>query len=146
MNSGSQIRILDSEELLDTLIELRELAVSTPVIVEGKKDVECLGKLGVKGNIIPLNQGMSIIDFCSDLASAHEKVFILTDWDTKGNILCSKLKKGCKACDISFDTRLRGRLAALLKKDIKDIESIHSFITKNHPGLLDRFERREEIA
>ena len=89
---------------------------------------------------------MSIIDFCSDLASGHEKVFILTDWDNKGNILCSKLKKGCRACDISFDTRLRGRLAALLKKDIKDIESIHSFITKNHPELLDRLLWKEGIA
>ncbi len=107
------------------------------MLVEGAKDIESLEKLGVNGHLIPLNQGKSIIDLCTDLSVRFEEVVILMDWDSKGNRLCSLLKQGLKACDTCFDTRLRGRLAAILKKEIKDVQGIYSFITRNHPELFE---------
>ena len=131
------IQHLDSEELNEIIQELRERALSHPILVEGLKDREALQALGVHGHIMHINLGKPLIDFCSDISLEFRKVTILTDWDSKGNTLCMILKKDLKACDVSFDARLRGRLAALLRKDVKDVESIPAFLRKTHQDVLE---------
>ena len=126
----------DTEKLSSIIQELRERSLSHPIIVEGLKDRESLSDLGVQGYIILLNQGKPLIDLCTDISRTFREVTILTDWDAKGNTLCMNLKRNLKACDVSFDTRLRGRLAALLRKDVKDVQGIAPFLRKNHPKVL----------
>lgn len=137
MNDGHQAQHLDHEELADIIRVLRERGNTRPIIVEGVKDTESLRALGVRGHILHINIGKALIDFCTDISHEFREVIILTDWDSKGNTLCRRLKQNFKACDVSFDTRLRGRLAAILRKEIKDIESIHSFLARNHPDFLE---------
>lgn len=127
---------IDEEGLILAVEELRMRAENSPIIVEGMKDVEALRNIGITENIIPLNRGKSIIDFCTDLSVRYDEAVILTDWDGKGNHLCHLLKKGLRACGMGFDTRVRGRLASSVRKEIKDVQSLHNMLVRNHPGLL----------
>ena len=81
------------EEIEKALIELREENKKIPVIVEGEKDIEALKKLGVTGEIISLNSGISLIDFCDKIARDYKDIIILTDWDKKGGFLCSTIRR-----------------------------------------------------
>jgi len=37
---------------------------------------------------------------------------------------------------MGFDTRVRGRLASSVRKEVKDVQSLHNMLLRNHPGLL----------
>ena len=75
------------EDVLKALSELIEENKSRPVIVEGEKDVDALRRLGLTGEIITLNSGITLIDFCDKIAEKYNEVIILTDWDRKGGFL-----------------------------------------------------------
>lgn len=94
------------EELEDALKVLIETNCSgIPVVVEGEKDVAALRSLGLSGEIVQLNVGLSIPDFCDKLSERFSEVIVLTDWDRTGGrlagLLCSQLKGRVK-CDMSF--------------------------------------------
>ncbi len=135
MPHSDNSQIVDIEELKTVILKLNEASAENPIIVEGTKDIESLRKLGITGYIISLNQGKAIIDVCTDIAEEFEEVIILTDWDRKGNHLCAHLKKALKANDVAFDTRIRGRLASLVKKEIKDVESLYNYIARRFPDF-----------
>lgn len=93
------------EELEKTLVELREENKIIPIIVEGDKDTEALRKLGVTGEIISLNKGMSLTDFCDWIAQTYGDIILLTDWDRKGGRLFFLLKKNLESrvkCNTSY--------------------------------------------
>ena len=76
------------EELEKGLNELREENKTVPIIVEGEKDIDALRKLSIFGEIIRVNTGVSLTDFCDQLAGKYRDIIILTDWDRKGGFLC----------------------------------------------------------
>lgn len=81
------------EELEKALFELVEENKKTPIVVEGDKDVYSLRKLGVKGEIITVNSGLSIIDFCDKIAENYKEIILLTDWDRKGGFICHTIER-----------------------------------------------------
>ena len=113
------------EELRNAIDELIELNKTTPVIVEGKKDVESLRSLGIEGEIINYNSGKSIIATCESVAEKYNEIIILTDWDRKGGTLARELKRCLESLGIRTNTDIRARLAVLCRKDIKDVESLN---------------------
>jgi len=83
-----------SMEILEkNLDELCEENKTVPIIVEGEKDTEALRKLDINGEIIQINRGISLIDFCDFIASKYNNVIILTDWDRKGGYLCHTIMR-----------------------------------------------------
>ena len=56
-----------AERLKLTIEELYETNKMVPVIVEGKRDVHALRKLGLIGEIITLHRGKNLYDFCIDI-------------------------------------------------------------------------------
>ena len=85
---------LERAERLHEVIEaLCEVNKRFPVVVEGKKDMQALRKLGLSGDIIPLHNGRGIYDFSEELAERFSKVVLLLDWDTKGETLFTSLKE-----------------------------------------------------
>lgn len=120
------------ESLEDILSLIEELASqpNVPIIVEGRKDVKALDKLGVSGNIIVLNDGLSIIDTCTRLSEKYEKAIILMDWDRKGGQLARQLMDALEANDMKYDTDIRARISRLSKKEIKDIESLPKYLAR----------------
>ena len=92
----------DIEKILTDLIEENK---TIPVIVEGEKDEEALRKLGLTGEILRFNTGMSVSDFCDKTSSKYKKVIMLSDWDRKGGHLCSLIKKNIESrvkCNIKY--------------------------------------------
>ncbi len=118
------------EELEDVLAELEVLSETTPIVVEGTKDVEALKRLGIAKNVRQLNKGDSVFNFCEELSRTERTLVILTDWDRKGGMLARMLKEACHANEIEADLRIRTKLVILSKKEVKDIESLPTFMDR----------------
>jgi 5S rRNA maturation endonuclease (ribonuclease M5) len=114
------------EEFEKALIELQEYNTNAPIIVEGEKDVEALKKLGVRGRIITINSGITLIDFCDKIAREFREVIILTDWDRKGGFLCSTIKRNLEG-RVLCNTHYREIFAKYTM--IKTVEGLPSWFT-----------------
>jgi 5S rRNA maturation endonuclease (ribonuclease M5) len=101
-----------------------------PVIVEGRRDVDALRLLGVTNNVVTLSKGVSLFTFCETISREWNSVVLLTDWDRKGGQLARRLKEGFEANGTKVNDSIRMNLVILSKKDIKDIESLPSFVER----------------
>lgn len=112
------------------LEELEDLAVDTPIIVEGLRDVKALGRMGITKNVVPLNKGESVFVFCENLSKKAKAAVVLTDWDRRGGMLARMLKDGLAANGVRANDRIRTQIVILSKKEVKDIESMPTFIER----------------
>jgi 5S rRNA maturation endonuclease (ribonuclease M5) len=118
-------------ELLEkALEELGELSTDVPIVVEGARDIAALKRLGVAKNVLALNTGKSVFAFCEDLSRRSSKAIILTDWDRRGGQLARRLKEGFESNDVKVNDRIRTQIVVLSKKEVKDIESLPTFIER----------------
>ncbi|MBS3816829.1 MAG: hypothetical protein KGY76_04630 [Candidatus Thermoplasmatota archaeon] len=131
------------EGILDILERIKNERGDIPIIVEGKKDVKALQSLGIQRKIIKIKRGESIFRIIEELRDEHEKVIILTDWDASGGGLCYKIKKACEANTIAYDVEYRKQVIKFLKKEVKDVESIPSFIERAEKEIYSRFNREK---
>lgn len=118
------------EKIEDVLLELEQKNKKVPIIVEGEADIKALRELGLEGEIISINKGQSLFNFCEDLAKRYTDVIILTDWDRKGGHLSKILSEDLKANDLHFNTEFRARLAGLCKKETKDVEGLPACVQR----------------
>lgn len=110
--------------------ELTDRALCGAVIlVEGRRDREALLRLGVHGDIVLTSQ-QSLLTMAESLARSKKDVIVLTDWDERGEEVASQVSLYLEADGARPDNALRGYLKGLLKKDIKDVESLYSFVEK----------------
>lgn len=118
------------EELEQTILELKELALEGAIlVVEGRKDAESLRYLGVNGQILLASQ-QPLLDLTESLSRSGKKIVLLMDWDNKGYLIAKKLERHLLVYGIIPDTRIRSKLRSLSKKSIKDIESLNNYINK----------------
>ncbi len=119
------------KEILETLYDVNKLV---PVIVEGKRDLQALRRIGLVGEIIPFHSGKGIYDFCEDLAESYHRVVLLMDWDEKGESLQRAISSHLQGMWEEFGP-IRELLKILCQKDIREIEGI--------PKLLERLAGEE---
>lgn len=118
------------EKLEETLIELKELADSGAVIVvEGKRDVHSLNILGITGDIRQATLH-PLLEFTESLAKSGKEIILLTDWDSKGGILAKKIRDHLAVYGIMPNKQIRSRIRNLVKKRIKDVESLSGYVSK----------------
>jgi 5S rRNA maturation endonuclease (ribonuclease M5) len=118
-----------ADRLREVLQALYEVNKRVPVIVEGRRDVNALRKIGLVGDIITLHSGKGLYEFCEDISERFNRVILLLDWDDKGEKLFRSLSEGLAGLWEEFSP-IREVLKVLCQKDIKDIEGI--------PGLMER--------
>ncbi|MDO9537866.1 MAG: hypothetical protein Q7J68_06070 [Thermoplasmata archaeon] len=118
------------ETLAEIMDEMSEASKIMPIIVEGLKDRMALRSLGVNGHIVMLNDGDTILGTCEKLARDWSAVIIFTDWDQKGGELSNALTDAFRALDVSCDTEYRASISMLVKKEIKDVESIPALVRR----------------
>ena len=118
------------EQIEKVLDDLEELSGRMPVIVEGAKDVEALKRLGVERNVHALHTGDTVFAFCEEISREWKHAVILTDWDRRGGHLARMLKDGFVANGVKPNDQVRARLVILSKKEVKDIESLPTFIER----------------
>ena len=117
----------DLSKVLEDLPEKNRLA---PIIVEGEYDRRALRALGVEGDVRLINEGSTIFGLCESIAAGHREAIILTDWDVRGGRLARQLRDGLAANGVRFDEELRARFTRLCRKDITDVESLHTFVER----------------
>ncbi|MBF0557732.1 MAG: hypothetical protein HQL08_03015 [Nitrospirae bacterium] len=123
-----------AERLRLVFQSLYEVNKRIPVIVEGKKDVAALRKIGLVGEIITLHRGHGIYEFCEDIAERFNRVVLLMDWDNKGEALYKTVSSNLGGIWEEFSP-FREIVKVLCQKDIKDIEGV--------PLLLERLARSQ---
>ena len=128
------------EDLEKALSELQDENKQIPIIVEGDKDIDALRKLDINGEIISVNIGTSLTDFCDRIASKYKEIIILTDWDRRGGYLCHTIKKNLEG-RVNCNTYYREIFAK--NAMIRTIEGLPSWIdtmrTKTTNGLKRNF-------
>jgi len=118
------------EALEGVLDELREREPGVAIIVEGDRDVSSLKALGVPPPIIKLNQGVSLLNLCEELAREYEAFVVLTDWDRTGGQLASHLERHFRSTGAPVDMDIRRRLKMTLPYQIHDIESLDGHVER----------------
>lgn len=118
------------DKVLRTIDDLKEASLEAPVIVEGKNDGKALRNMGVRGEIVRLNDGSPIFRLCEELSRRHSSAIILTDWDHRGGQLCRLLREGLAANGVRYDADLRARLARLCRKEVKDVEGLGKYVER----------------
>ncbi len=125
--SRDRERLEAIEHILD---ELREREPGIVIIVEGDRDVASLSALDVPPPIVKLNQGVSLLNLCEELAREHDAFIVLTDWDRKGGQLASHLERHFRGTGANVDVDTRRRLKMTLPYQIHDIESIDGHVER----------------
>ena len=118
-------------ELFEGIIaEIIELSESGAVIVvEGKRDIIALKKLGITGRI-ETSTHKPLLVFAESLAKDTTNIIIMTDWDRRGDILADKITTYLQNIGIVPDLAIRRRISSLVKREIKDVESLYSYMVK----------------
>ncbi len=118
------------EKLLQILERLaKESSKGTPIIVEGKKDVESLRALGIEGKIITSKTGgRSRLNLISQIESSGVKeVILLFDFDRTGREETAHMKQQLEKCRIKANSLFRAELIGLVGKEVKDIEGLDAY-------------------
>ncbi|MDO9518242.1 MAG: toprim domain-containing protein [Methanosarcinaceae archaeon] len=99
------------------------------IVVEGKRDIIALKKLGITGRI-ETSTHQPLLIFAENLAKDTTQIIILTDWDRKGNILADKIATYLQNVGITPDLDIRRRISSLVKREVKDVESLYTYMVK----------------
>ncbi len=121
------------ERIEEILLELKALADNGAIIiVEGKKDMDSLRSLGIKGEIKLASQQplLEFTEFLSKTEKTGKDIILLTDWDKKGGVMARKIIQHLLSYGIMPNTDIRSRIRVLVKKRIKDIESLNHYVNK----------------
>ena len=119
------------EEILRLLEKLKErMADGALVIVEGRKDVESLRKLGAVGKILPAkSSGKSLLDALREIERQEVKeAILLMDFDRRGREWTMRLARHLEAMKIRPNLTFWRQLLGLARRDVKDIESLAGYI------------------
>lgn len=110
------------EKLLRLIDELKAKASCGAVIlVEGRRDVAALRKLGVEGEVIETSSSSlsSIVD-----AAGERDVVILTDWDSRGRIMKDRLYAVFRNANLD----IWNGISAITARYIHSVEELPGFI------------------
>ena len=124
------------ESIIDILEDLsREVRQGVPIIVEGRKDLHALHRLNIIGTVICIkNSGMSLPNLLDSVT--NKSVIVLVDFDVGGKTLVKIISTYLERMGVKVNLIFWRRIKALLKRDVKDIEGI--------PSYLETFKNRVE--
>ena len=136
-------RLKEKEEKLQRILEYlaEESAKGTPIIVEGKKDVDTLRALNVQGPVISAKTGgKALLDVLFEVENTGaRKVILLLDFDRRGKELMAKMKQHFEKTGMKFDSIFWRELSSLAGTEVKDIEGLATYMetlkkkTRNSP-------------
>lgn len=97
------------------------------VLVEGRRDERALRELGIGGEIVVMNQGLSLLALCEELSCGYHHVAVLVDWDPKGEELARKLRGALTRGGLEFDLSIRDELRVIARGSIHAVEELSAF-------------------
>lgn len=127
------------ESIEEIILELRVLAdTGAIIVVEGRRDVESLRSLGISGEMRLASQ-KPLLEFTEQLSRSGKEIVLLTDWDKKGGIMAHKIIDHLLFYGIMPNTDIRSRIGILVRKRIKDIESLNGYVNRMRYELQGKF-------
>ncbi len=139
MNTRTLEDIERLESIEEIILELQALAdTGAIIVVEGRRDVESLRQLGINGEIRLASQ-QPLLEFTEQLSKSGKKIIVLTDWDKRGGMMARKIIDDLQFYGIVPNTDIRSRIGILVRKSIKDIESLNSYVNRMRYELQGRF-------
>lgn len=125
-------RLREKEEKILQVLEAlaEESAKETPIVVEGKKDVEALRALGIAGTVLTVKTGgKSFLDIVSEIEKMElPEVILFLDFDRRGKEGTKRLKQSLEQAKIKPNIRFWRALSALVGKEIQCIESLTAYL------------------
>jgi len=115
------------EELIASLLEASDRGAA--IIVEGIRDRRSLRSLGVKGPVILASQRPAL-NLAEDAARKYDEIVVLTDWDDRGEEMARHLEQHLQWARTHADLEIRSRLKKLVRKEIKDVESLSIYVER----------------
>jgi 5S rRNA maturation endonuclease (ribonuclease M5) len=115
------------EELLNSLMDASSQGAA--VIVEGRRDELALRSLGLRGPMIMASRRPAL-DLAEDASRRFRKIVMLTDWDAKGDEMALNIDMHLRSMGVQADLDIRNRLKKLVKKEIKDVQSLSLYMER----------------
>lgn len=128
MSSNIRGRQEKIEQEITKLIE--ESEKGKPIVVEGKKDIQTLRKLGINGTILAAKTGgKSFLEVTGEIEKLHApEIILLLDFDRRGKEGTKKLKEELEHSKIKVDMRFWQRLHSLIGREVQCIESLSTYL------------------
>jgi 5S rRNA maturation endonuclease (ribonuclease M5) len=124
-----------SEKKLEKILKLlerltKESNKGTPIIVEGRNDVNALHELGLQGDIISAkSSGKSFLDVLGEVEGRGKReVILLMDFDRHGKEWTNRLARRLEEMRITPNLLFWKRLLGLVGRDVKDIEGLATYL------------------
>ena len=127
MSTKTEKRLEKIQQLLERLV--KQAAEGTPIVVEGKNDVQSLHRLGVTGDIIlAKTSGKSFLDVLGEIEQRERKeVILLFDFDRRGKEWTSRMARRLEEMKIVPNLLFWRMLLGLVGRDVKDIEGLAAY-------------------
>jgi 5S rRNA maturation endonuclease (ribonuclease M5) len=119
------------EKILCVLERLAEESVKgTPIVVEGKKDIEALRTLSVEGKIISAKTGgKSLLDVISEVEKTGEReIILLLDFDRRGKEWTKRIRQQLEKARIKPNVKFWCELLTLVGREVKDVEGLTAYM------------------
>ena len=125
-------RLKDKEERILHVLEClaEKSSAGTPIIVEGKKDIETLRVLGVEGKIISAKTGgKTLLDVISEMENiSAREVILLFDFDRRGKEWTKRIKQQLERARIKPNITFWCELLSIVGRDVKDVEGLTAYM------------------
>jgi 5S rRNA maturation endonuclease (ribonuclease M5) len=128
LSTKTEKRLEKIQKLLERLAN--QSAKGTPIVVEGKKDVQSLHRLGVTGDIILAKaSGKSFLDVLSEIEKKERsEVILMFDFDRRGKEWTRRMARRLEGMKIAPNLLFWRMLLGLVGHDVKDIEGLAAYL------------------
>jgi 5S rRNA maturation endonuclease (ribonuclease M5) len=97
------------------------------IVVEGKRDVEALTRIGCTGHVTALNRFKGINNFVDSQCAIDRKIILLLDMDRTGKYLTSKLMKQLQSRGGNVCLFYKKSLARISNGRVRHVEDLISY-------------------
>ncbi len=127
IETGNERRFKLLSKLLQRLAAKGEEGV--PILVEGKKDLLALRKLGIDGEILCVkNSCENFVGFLDKIQS--EEVVLLVDFDESGTTIARDIIQYLEGRGVKVNSIFWRSIRSLIRRDVKDVEGFPSYLEK----------------
>jgi 5S rRNA maturation endonuclease (ribonuclease M5) len=128
LSTKTEKRLEKIQKLLERIA--KQAAKGAPIVVEGKKDIKSLHKLGITGDIIlAKTSGKSFLDVLSEIEKKERsEVILLFDFDRRGKEWTRRMARRLEGMKITPNLLFWKMLLGLVGRDVKDIEGLAAYL------------------
>lgn len=144
MRAPAAVRLERFQQLIEQVA--LESSNGSIIVVEGRKDLESLRKMGIAGPIQCLQSSrQNTLSFVEKLGRT-ERIVVLTDFDREGTSLAKKLARNLNAHSLHVNLVIWKNLRELTRSDVRSIEELPKYFERLHRETYNPTRRRHTPA